>query len=122
MRCLVTGGTALIGSRVVRDLVKGGDPVVAYDIRPDEEVIDMLLSKKEKSKVELVQGDILDFDKLTRTCKDNKVDTIIHMAYIMASETKADPRGNWWFFGVELTVATIVLLSLYPCPFAPLCL
>lgn len=92
MRFLVTGGTGLIGSRVVRDLVMAGDEVVAYDIRVDEEAMDMLFSKAERAKVRLVQGDILDFDMLLATCKDNELDAIIHMAYVMPLETQADPR------------------------------
>ena len=30
MICLVTGGTGLIGSRIVRDLIRGGEPVIVY--------------------------------------------------------------------------------------------
>ena len=33
MNYLVTGGTGLLGSRIVRDLVKGKEQVVAYELR-----------------------------------------------------------------------------------------
>jgi nucleoside-diphosphate-sugar epimerase len=45
-----------------------------------------------KSKLKLQEGDILDFDLLQKTIKENKVHTIIHFVAVMGSAIKANPR------------------------------
>ena len=60
MTYLVTGGTGLIGSRIVRDLVRGGDKVVIYDFLPARNALELLMSEEEISEVKIVQGEITD--------------------------------------------------------------
>ena len=47
MTYLVTGGTGLIGSRIVRDLAREGEQVVVYDWRPARSSLERLLSEEE---------------------------------------------------------------------------
>ena len=86
MSYLVTGGTGLLGARIVRDLIRDGEQVVAYDLFPDRDMMDMLLSEHEKAKVKIVQGDVLDFSYLMNTLKENNVDSIVHTAAIIGKD------------------------------------
>lgn len=92
MTYLVTGGTGLLGSRIVRDLVKGGDPVIVYDLFMDKSMLEMLLDEDERTLVKLVPGDVVDFDYLMHTVKESNVDIIIHTAAILGEAIEANPR------------------------------
>ena len=74
MRVLVTGGAGYIGSVVTEQLVSDGHQVVVYDN----------LSKGHGEAVvdgaELVEGDLLEADKLNRTLSSNRIEAVIHMA------------------------------------------
>ena len=83
MAYLVTGGTGLVGSRIVRGLVKAGEQVVAYELCPDESMLELLLTEDEIARVTVVQGDVVDFNYLMYTVKENNVDTIIHTAAVL---------------------------------------
>jgi UDP-glucose 4-epimerase len=91
MAYLVTGGTGLAGSRVVRDLIKREDSVIAYDLRPDTGMLDLVLDKKEKNQVKVVEGDVLNYDFLVDTIKKNNVDTLIHLAAWLGEDIKRNP-------------------------------
>jgi UDP-glucose 4-epimerase len=88
MAYLVTGGTGLVGSRVVRDLVREGEFVVAHDLNTDNELMEYLLTPEELKNVKIVQGDILDFENLLKLCEDNSVDRIVHTASMMGNADK----------------------------------
>lgn len=85
MSVLVTGGMGAIGAFVTRRLVEmGADPIVYSRHR------DMVLLSDIEQKIVVVQGDILDFDKLMQTIKSYGVDRIIH-ASAMLIEAGANP-------------------------------
>lgn len=88
MAYLVTGGTGLIGSRIVRDLVREGEFVIAHDLKIDKELMEYLLTEEELKNVKFAEGDILDFDTLLALCKDNGVDRIVHTASMMGNADK----------------------------------
>ena len=88
MACLVTGGTGLIGARIVRDLVHEGAKVVAFDLNLDFELMDHVLTKEEQGNVVYVSGNILDYDLLVAACKENNVDTIVHTASMLGNADK----------------------------------
>jgi nucleoside-diphosphate-sugar epimerase len=88
MPYLVTGGTGLIGSRIVRDLVRQGEQVVAHDLDTDHELMEYVLTPEELKNVKIVQGNILDFDNLLALCKENNVDRIVHTASMMGNADK----------------------------------
>lgn len=93
MAYLITGGTGLLGSRIVRDLAREGETVVAHDLAPDQNMMDLVLTDDEKARVKIVKGDVLDFDNLLSLVKENKVDTIVHTAAIMGKAViSANPR------------------------------
>lgn len=92
MTYLVTGGTGLVGSRVVRDIVREGARVVAYDARPNVDMLRELLSEDEiVGNVVTVQGDVTDVPSLFRAIKSNNVETIIHIASLLVLDSNANP-------------------------------
>ncbi len=92
MTYLVTGGTGLIGSRIVRDLVREGEQVVVYDFLPARSSLERLMSEEEiGSMVKIVQGEINDSPHLFRTIKENKVEKIIHTVSLLLLDSNSNP-------------------------------
>lgn len=91
MAYLITGGTGFIGSRIVRDLIREGRQVVVFDFLPQLNVLAVMMNEREIAAVKVVQGDILDLATLVRACKENRIDTIIHMAYSKILLAQANP-------------------------------
>jgi UDP-glucose 4-epimerase len=92
MTCIVTGGCGFIGSRIVRNLVREGEQVLAYDWFPAKSNLLRVLTQEElQAKVKIVQGDVTDYSTLIRSMKENNVDKVIHMAGILIHEMNANP-------------------------------
>jgi nucleoside-diphosphate-sugar epimerase len=92
MNYLITGGSGLIGSRIVRDLIKENEHVVVFDLLPDEEILDQLLTEEEKKQIKIVQGDVTDLCHLMSAVQENDVEVIIHLAALLSEEASANPR------------------------------
>lgn len=75
---LVTGGTGLVGSWLVKRLVEGGADVVCLirDWIPQSELIRKGLIEK----VKVIRGDVRDRDILERALGEYEIDTVIHLA------------------------------------------
>jgi UDP-glucose 4-epimerase len=92
MTYLITGGAGFIGSHVVRDLVRGGEKVVVYDVFPHRNTLELVLDRDEiDNNIKIVQGDVTDYAHLLKVLQENKIDTIIHLAAVMILEFQADP-------------------------------
>lgn len=74
-KILVTGGAGFIGSHIVESLVEKGAKVTVYDNFSSGNIENLLKYKKE---IEIIRGDILDYDKLKKTAKSK--DIISHQA------------------------------------------
>jgi UDP-glucose 4-epimerase len=92
MSYLVTGGTGLVGSRIVRDLVREGQQVVVYDWQPAVPFLQRVLNDQEiESNVIVVQGDVTDLPLLIHTITQHRVERIIHLAGLLTLESNANP-------------------------------
>ena len=88
---LVTGGTGFIGSYVVRDLARQGEEVIAYDISPNEKLIEALISPEERNRIRVIQGDLLDLPRLLHLIKEYDVREIVHMGSLLAVASRTNP-------------------------------
>ena len=91
MSYLVTGGTGFIGAYITRLLIQAGENVVAYDVNPQRDLLEQLMSKDESDRVKVAQGDITDLAHLIRTAQEYDTETIIHMASLLSIACSANP-------------------------------
>jgi UDP-glucose 4-epimerase len=80
MSILVTGGLGVNGAPVIRRLVALGHKPVVLDSRSDFSLLD----RETVSGLEMVLGDCTDLDLVGRTLQRCRIDTIVHMAAIVA--------------------------------------
>src|SRR3989338_2800379 len=76
-RVLVTGPTGLVGSWLIKDLVRAGASVTAlmFDSDPQSE----LYLSRDIERIEAVYGQLEDFPALERLVRDYAVNTIFHL-------------------------------------------
>lgn len=86
MSILITGGMGAIGSFVTRKLVEMGTKPILYSRHKD-----IVLISDIENKVVIVEGDILDLDKLIKTIKNYKVKRIIHAAARLGAFSSSNP-------------------------------
>lgn len=87
MSYLVTGGTGFIGSYLVRELVERGEKVYVMSRRPQIEKFSDI-----KDKVKIVAADVFDAIDILHTIKECDVKYIVHLAYLLISESQNNPR------------------------------
>ncbi len=93
-RFLVTGALGCIGAWTVRQLVREGVPVVAFDLGRDPRRIAVIVEPDELARVDFVAGDITDLDALERALGNHAVTNVIHLAALQVPFSRADPpRG-----------------------------
>lgn len=85
---LVTGGTGVIGSQIIRQLLDQDDvasPVI-YDWQPDTRLIADV-----QDRVRIERGDIRDLPRLLRVIQDHDIERVIHTAAIMPEQAAENP-------------------------------
>lgn len=87
---LVTGGTGFIGSYTAADLIEHGYDVVAFDFSTDTRILEKLGIADD---VELVRGDVTDPTALIRTTKQTGATYIVHLAALLTTGARANPRA-----------------------------
>jgi UDP-glucuronate decarboxylase len=82
-RIFLTGGGGFIGSKLAESLGKDNE-ILVYDIF----LRDSLRYKKiKRGNIKIVDGDVLDFEKLRKTCEDFKPQIAVHLAAIAGVDT-----------------------------------
>jgi UDP-glucose 4-epimerase len=95
MAYLVTGGTGFIGSRVVRNLVREGEEVVAYDWAPERIALERVMDKADvESKVKIIRGDVTDFAQMISVIKQYNIDKVVHLAALLLHDVNASPLAG----------------------------
>jgi threonine 3-dehydrogenase len=86
MTVLITGGAGLIGSDLARTFLKRGMKVIIFDV-----VTNGGLKEENPKKLVQVKGDVSNWPEVLNVVKDNKVQTIFHLAarLTVASEANA---------------------------------
>jgi len=91
---LVTGAAGCIGAWVVATLVRGGHPIVAFDLSAKRDRLALLLEKTIAAAVPWHCGDIADPDALKQAIMEHDIGTIIHLAALQVPFCKADPLAG----------------------------
>jgi len=86
MAVLVTGGTGVIGSHVLRELIEAGEHPVVF-----ANVIDKSLISDIADRVKMVQGDILDLPQVYSVFKKYKIRAVVHLAGLMMRASQHNP-------------------------------
>lgn len=93
MNILLTGGLGYIGSHTAVTLIEAGHEVVLFDNLSNSDA--SVLGRLEKilnKKITFIEGDIRDFDLLSKTLKEHKTEAVMHFAGLKAvGESVHDP-------------------------------
>lgn len=87
---LVTGGCGFIGTWVLRELLARGLRPVAFDVQPNPQRWERILGPR-ASEATFVQGSLVDRELLQRTCDENQVTRLIHLAALLTPACQQDP-------------------------------
>lgn len=90
-RFLITGALGCIGSWAVRNLLRDGAGVTAFDLDSEPRRLKLLLTDDELARVSFVAGDITDLEGIGRALDDHDVTHVIHLAGLQVPFCKADP-------------------------------
>ncbi len=80
-KILITGGTGFIGSHLSEYMVRKGYKVIVYDKYNINNSWGWLENSKLKNEIEVILGDIRDYDQLNKISKG--VDSLIHLAALI---------------------------------------
>lgn len=94
MAVLITGGTGFIGSRVAAVLLERGHSAVLVDNAPDRERHSRLAARFGTDRVELAPADVLDTAALDAILSRDKVDGVVHLAYMLGSASRRHIRRS----------------------------
>jgi nucleoside-diphosphate-sugar epimerase len=93
MSCyFVTGAQGCIGAWVVKNLVDRQQNVAVYDLDLQPRRLGLLLNSEELSRVQFIQGDVCDSEKLQAEVQRRHVSHIIHLAGLQVPTCRANPR------------------------------
>src|SRR3990172_6244771 len=99
MNYLFVGGGSFIGAYAIKELLRDGHTVVAYDLDVRDNSIHRMLPPEERASIRFVQGDILDVVGLLQAARDHKVEVIVSLAAALIPVCEAQPA-----FGVRVNV------------------
>ncbi|MFE2179223.1 NAD-dependent epimerase/dehydratase family protein [Streptomyces sp. NPDC059455] len=85
---LITGGSGLIGWRVVESLVELGHDVVVLDSQPNHANLEPVADK-----ITVVAGSVTDLPTILRVMKRHHVDHVIHLAALVTQFALRDPAA-----------------------------
>jgi UDP-glucose 4-epimerase len=90
MSYLITGGTGLLGSQIIKKIVEEekDSSVVAFDLAPNYDQLESLGVRS--SKVHIIRGDFTFMSDIVRTIKEYDVKTIVHAGYLLSPHTEED--------------------------------
>jgi nucleoside-diphosphate-sugar epimerase len=85
---MITGGSGLLGWRIVEQLLEQGHEVTIFDLVINHENIGPFSDRITK-----VQGDINDLRLMLATMKINKIDHVVHLAAAIGHVSHLNPAG-----------------------------
>lgn len=90
-RFLVTGAGGCIGAWTVRQLIGEGARVVAFDSKPDDRRLGLLMSSDDLARVSWVEGDITSLDAVRSTVEGHDIEAVVHLAALQVPFCRENP-------------------------------
>lgn len=87
----VTGGMGCVGAWVIRNLVRDGLPVTAFDLSTDDHRPKLIMNAEELAQVRFIRGDITDTAAVCQAVADSGAGHIIHLAALQVPFCRANP-------------------------------
>jgi nucleoside-diphosphate-sugar epimerase len=75
---------------VVRELIKAGETVVAYDVQISRNALDHVLDEAQRSMVHLVEGDVTNGARIRDAIDKHDIEAIAHLASPLSAQTESD--------------------------------
>ena len=101
MATLVTGGTGFVGSNIVKELARSGHQVVCFDLNgPDQLTEDFM--QEVSSRVNFVQGDMVDRGEVERLGGDHAIDKIVHAAVFTVNRRDLETQRSRDVVGINI--------------------
>ena len=91
MRVLITGGYGCIGAWIAKNLIARGDSVWVYDLKEDPRRMRLIMNDDEVGKVQFLEGDVTDLDRVRASLESNAIEGVIHLAGLQVPVCRADP-------------------------------
>src|SRR5581483_6983903 len=91
VRFLITGAMGCIGAWTVRNLVRSGVAVVAFDLAGEPRRLKLIMTPDELAQVTFVHGDITDLSALEQTLSTHAITHVIHLAALQMPFVRANP-------------------------------
>ena len=88
---LVTGAAGCIGVWVLRNLIREGIPVTAFDLDEKYNRLPLVLKPNEIAHIQFLRGDVSDYLAVENALKESRATHIIHLAALQLPFCKADP-------------------------------
>jgi len=91
VRVLITGGYGCIGSWITKQLLDRGDSVWIYDLKEDWRRIELILQPDELERVQFVQGDVTQLDRIVAVLREHRISHLVHLAGLQVPTCRANP-------------------------------
>lgn len=101
MAVLVTGGTGFVGANVVRELARGGQEVVSFDIAPADDLARGFVAPW-AGRIEFVAGDIRDGAAVERLARGYRIDRVVHAATYTVNQRALEVERGREVIGINV--------------------
>src|SRR6266545_4641890 len=91
-RFFITGAQGCIGAWIVKNLVERDQDVFVFDLDLEPRRLSLLLDANQLSRVQLIQGDVCDAEKLLQEVQRHRISHIVHLAGLQVPTCRANPR------------------------------
>ena len=101
MAVLVTGGTGFVGANVVRELARGGQEVVSFDVAPADDLVRGFVAPW-AGRIEFAEGDIRDAAAVERLAGGYSIDSVVHAATYTVNQRALEVERGREVIGINV--------------------
>jgi UDP-glucuronate 4-epimerase len=90
-RYLVTGAMGCLGAWTLFHLVQQGKEAISFDLSSDRSRLNLLLEPSLQEAISFVQGDLTDYDSVSKVMQHYQITHVIHLAALQVPFCRANP-------------------------------